>query len=90
VEAEVRWSVDRHLLLSANYTYINVVNIAALSSSGYFNYFGIGDLTNVSNPALYLGGSQIGYLFPQTTAQARRPGIPHNVVSATGTYGFDN
>ena len=89
VEAELRWSVDRHLLVSANYTYIDVVNISALGG-GYFNYFGIGDLTNATNPALYLGGSQIGLLFPANNAQARRPGIPHNVVSATGTYAFDN
>lgn len=93
-EAELRWSVDEHLLLSANYTYIDVVNAAALNAgitgAGYFNYFGIGDLVNVSNPALYLGGSQIGLVFPTTNATARRPGIPHNVVSATGTYAFDN
>ena len=90
VEAELRWSVDNHLLVTANYTYIDVVNISALTSNGYFNYFGIGDLVNVKNPSLYLGGSEIGLLFPSTNAQARRPGIPHNVVSATATYGFDN
>jgi iron complex outermembrane receptor protein len=93
-EAEMRWSVDRHLLVTANYTYIDVVNIAALdaglSGLGYFNYYGIGDLVNVSNPALYLGGSQTGNVYPTTKAQARRPGIPHNVVSATATYAFDN
>lgn len=90
VEAEVRWSIDRHALVTANYTYIDVVNISALSSGGYFNYFGIGDLVNVKDASLYLGGSQIGYLFPSTNSEARRPGIPHNVVSATGTYAFDN
>ncbi|HEY6869919.1 MAG TPA: TonB-dependent receptor plug domain-containing protein [Novosphingobium sp.] len=94
VEAELRWSVDRHALITANYTYIDVVNVAALNAgltgAGYFNYFGIGDLVNVTNPALYLGGSQIGLVFPTTNATARRPGIPHNVVSATGTYAFDN
>lgn len=94
VEAELRWSVDRHTLITANYTYIDVVNSAALNAgltgSGYFNYFGIGDLVNVTNPALFLGGSQIGNVFPTTNATARRPGIPHNVVSATGTYAFDN
>lgn len=90
VEAELRWAIDKHALVTANYTYIDVVNISALTSGGYFNYFGIGDMVNVKDPSLYLGGSQIGYLFPSTNAQARRPGIPHNVVSATGTYAFDN
>jgi len=89
VEAELRWSVDRHLLVSANYTYIDVVNISALAGP-YFNYFGIGDLSNVASPWLALGGSQIGNLYLATNSQARRPGIPHNVVSATGTYAFDN
>jgi iron complex outermembrane receptor protein len=101
IEAELRWSVDKHLLLTANYTYINVLNAAALnagvnpnpiSGSGYFNYFGIADLVNVpqSQAYLYLGGSQIGNVYPKTEDEARRPGIPRNVVSATGTYAFDN
>jgi len=94
VEAELRWSVDRHLLMTANYTYIDVVNQAALdgglSGLGYFNYFGIGDLVNAATPSLYLGGSEIGDVYPMTNAQARRPGIPHDVVSATATYAFDN
>jgi iron complex outermembrane receptor protein len=94
VEAEIRWSVDRHLLVTANYTYIDVINKAALdvglSGAGYFNYFGIGDLVNAATPSLYLGGSEIGFVYPKTNAQARRPGIPHDVVSATATYAFDN
>jgi len=94
VEAELRWSVDRHLLVTANYTYIDVINKAALdagvSGAGYFNYFGIADLVNAATPSLYLGGSEIGFVYPKTNEQARRPGIPHDVVSATATYAFDN
>jgi iron complex outermembrane receptor protein len=94
IEAEMRWSVDRHLLVSANYTYIYVYNKAALdgglTGNGYFNYYGIGDLVNVTDPSLFLGGSQIGNVYPVTKSQARRPGIPKNVVSATATYAFDN
>jgi iron complex outermembrane receptor protein len=91
IEAEVRWSVDRHLLLSANYTYIQVVDQSALAG-GFFNYYGIGDLVNVpqSQAYLYLGGSEIGTISPATKKLAERPGIPHNVASATGTYAFDN
>ena len=43
-----------------------------------------------SQAYLYLGGSEIGNVYPKTNSQARRPGIPHNVVSATATYAFDN
>lgn len=91
VEGEVRWSVDRHLLVTANYTYIEVVDQSALAG-GFFNYFGIGDLVNVpqSQAYLYLGGSQIGLIFPANYKLAERPGIPHNVAAATATYAFDN
>lgn len=91
IEAELRWSVDRHLLVSANFTHIQVVDTTALAG-GFFNYFGIGDLVNVpqSQAYLYLGGSQIGLIFPASKKLAERPGIPHNVASATATYAFDN
>jgi iron complex outermembrane receptor protein len=71
VEAELRWAIDKHALVTANYTYIDVVNISALTSAGYFNYFGIGDMVNVSDPSLYLGGSQIGNL-----SRHQCPGAP--------------
>lgn len=68
------------------------MNPNPFSGSGYFNYFGIADLVNVpqSQAYLYLGGSQIGNIYPTTSTQAERPGIPHNVVSATATYAFDD
>lgn len=89
VEAEVRWSVDRHLLVTGAFTHINVINVGALAAGSYFNYFGAGDFPGV-NPALIFGGSQIG-LIPITTKQmAERPGEPKNVASGTATYAFDN
>ena len=92
IEGEVRWSVDRHLLVTANYTYIQVIDQTALSPAGLFNYFGVGDLVNVpqSEAYLYLGGSQIGDIYATTNKQAERPGIPQYVASATATYAFDN
>jgi iron complex outermembrane receptor protein len=71
-EAEMRWSVDRHLLVTANYTYIDVVNKAALLPGGYFNYFGIGDLVNVTNPALYLPAQSGCVLYHGALAVPRR------------------
>ncbi|WP_343616275.1 TonB-dependent receptor [Novosphingobium sp.] len=88
VEAEVRWSVDKHLLVTGSYTHMNVINIGALTAGSYFNYFGAADFPGV-NPALTFGGSQFG-LVPITKANANRPGEPKNVVSATATYAFDN
>ena len=88
VEAEARWSVDRHMLVTGSFTHINVINIGALIAGSYFNYFGAGDYPGV-NPALIFGGSQIGNI-TITSANAARPGEPKNVGSATATYAFDN
>ncbi|WP_206244012.1 TonB-dependent siderophore receptor [Novosphingobium terrae] len=88
VEAEVRWSVDRHFLLTSSFTHMHVQNVGALAAGSYFNYFGAGDFPGV-NPALTFGGSEFG-LVPITKANADRPGEPKNVFSATATYGFDN
>ena len=91
VEAELRWSVDRHLLVTGSFTHIKVINVGALDSAShaYFNYFGAGDYPGV-NPALIFGGSQIGNIFLTTAKLAQRPGEPENVGSATATYAFDN
>ena len=89
VEAEVRWSVDRHLLVTGSFTHINVINIGALNAGSYFNYFGAGDYAGV-NPALIFGGSQIGNISITSAQMAKRPGEPANVGSATATYAFDN
>ncbi|MDP9056594.1 MAG: TonB-dependent receptor [Pseudomonadota bacterium] len=88
VEAEVRWSVDSHLLVTAAFTHQKVINLGALAAGKYFNYLGAGDYSGV-NPALIFGGSEINYV-TITSANDERPGEPHNVGSATATYGFDN
>jgi iron complex outermembrane recepter protein len=88
VEAEVRWSVDKHLLLTGSFTHMHVQNVGALAAGSYFNYFGAGDFPGV-NPALTFGGSEFG-LVTITKANADRPGEPKNVASATATYAFDN
>lgn len=88
VEAEVRWSVDKHLLVTSSFTHMKVTNVGALAAGSYFNYFGAGDYPGV-NPALTFGGSQFG-LVTITAANAQRPGEPRNVASATATYAFNN
>ncbi len=90
IEAEARWSVDRHLLLTAAYTRTKVYNLTFLDAGSTFSFFGIQDLINVTNPALFLGG-QPGGLVPIPNKEAsRRQGIPTNLYSATATYAFDN
>ncbi len=89
-EAEFRWAVDEHLLLTGAYTKTKVYNLSYLDAGTAFSFFGIQDLKNVSNPALYLGGQPLGLVPIFTREASRRAGIPENVISGTATYGFDN
>ena len=90
LEAEARWSIDKHLLLTGAYTRTKVYNLTFLDAGSTFSFFGIGDLVNVTDPTLFLGG-QPGGLVPIPNKEAsRRQGIPTNLYSATATYGFDN
>ena len=89
LEAEMRWSVDRHLLITGAYTHTNVYNLTALTDGTLFSFFGIEDLVNVSDPTLYLGGQPIGLVPINSKSDSKRAGIPENMYSATATYAFD-
>jgi len=88
LEAEVRWSVDEHLLLTGAYTRTKVTNITASTGGSLFGFYGAEDLVNVSDPSLYFGG-QLNGLYPISGSLSRRAGIPTNLYSLTGTYAFD-
>jgi len=88
-EAELRWSVTEDLLLTAAYTKTNVYNLTGITDGSLFSFFGVEDLVNVSDPALYLGGQPIGLVPIADKEDARRAGIPENLFSFTGTYEFD-
>ena len=90
LEAEVRWSVDRHFLVTGAYTKTNVYNLTGLNDGSLFSFFGIADLKNVKDPSLFLGGQLFGLLPVTTKDQSRRAGIPKDLFSATATYSFDN
>lgn len=89
LEAELRWSVDRHLLITGAYTHTNVYNLTALTDGTLFSFFGIEDLVNVSDPTLFLGGQPIGLVPINSKSDSKRAGIPENMYSATATYAFD-
>ena len=90
LEAEFRWAVDEHLLLTGAYTKTKVYNLTYLDAGVAFSFFGIEDLKNVTNPALYLGGQPLGLVPIAGRGDSRRAGIPANVLSGTATYAFDN
>lgn len=89
LEAELRWSVDKHLLITGAYTHTNVYNLTALENGVLFSFFGIEDLVNVSDPTLYLGGQPIGLVPIASKSDSKRAGIPEDMFSATATYAFD-
>jgi len=89
IEAELRWSVNDNLLVTAAYTKTKVYNLTALENGSLFGFFGIEDLVNVSDPTLYLGGQPIGLVPISTKEASRRAGIPENLFAATATYKFD-
>ncbi len=89
-EAEVRWSVDRHLLVTGAYTNTRVYNLTSIDNGSTFSFFGIQDLVNVKDPSLYQGGQLEGLVLIPNREASRRQGIPTNLESATATYGFDN
>lgn len=90
LEAEFRWSVNEHFLITGAYTKTKVYNLTGLADGVMFSFFGIEDLKNVSDPTLYLGGQPIGLLLTPDKSSVRRAGIPENLYSLTGTYSFDN
>ena len=90
VEAESRWAVDDHLLLTGGYTHTKVYNETAYQNGSLFSFYGAEDLVNVSDPSLYFGGQLEGLLPITSKNMSRRAGIPTNLYSATATYAFDN
>ena len=92
LEAEARWSVDRHLLLTAAYTRTKVVNLSFLNGGGAFFYYYGADLlaANGVDPTLLLGAAPSGLVALTDKSMAERPGIPRNLYSGTASYSFDN
>lgn len=90
LEAELRWSVDRHFLVTSAYTRTKVYNLTGINDGSLFSFFGVGDLKNVTDPSLYFGGQLFGLVFVPTKDKSLRAGIPSDLFSATATYSFDN
>ncbi|MEM7741512.1 MAG: TonB-dependent receptor, partial [Pseudomonadota bacterium] len=90
VEVEFRYSVTDNLLVTGAYTNTEVVNLTALNDGSLFSFYGIEDLTNVTDPTLHLGGQPLGLVPISNEDEARRAGIPENLYSLTATYQFDN
>ena len=89
LEAELRWVVNDRLVVTGGYSNMEVVNLNTLENGGRFSFYGADDLPQI-NPALLYGGAVIGVPAAVNASQARRAGVPENILTFTGTYAFDN
>ena len=85
-EFEMRWLVTEPLLVSAAFTRIEVVNLNTLNAGGRFSFIGADDVPGIPRGEIY-GGALVGQIIP-SALNARRAGMPENIVSLTGTYNF--
>ncbi|MEM7282823.1 MAG: TonB-dependent receptor [Pseudomonadota bacterium] len=89
VEFELRWAVNDNLLVTAGYSNIEIINLNTIENGGRFSFYGAEDLPQI-DPTLYFGGQFAGTVTLSDDSQAIRAGIPENIFSFTGTYGWDN
>ncbi|WP_317932613.1 TonB-dependent receptor [Halioxenophilus sp. WMMB6] len=90
VEAELRWVVNEHLVLTAGYTNVTVTNLTAEKEGTQFSFFGADDIATyygITDPSLVYGGRVIG-LVP--AGNGEKAGVPENIYTFTGTYDFGN
>ena len=85
VEFELRWRVTPALTLSAAYTHIEVINLSTADTGGRFSFLGAGDLPD-TDPARFYGGTAGGFVTLATNPEARRTGLPENIISLGASY----
>jgi iron complex outermembrane receptor protein len=88
-EFESRWVPTENLVLTLGYSNMEVVNLTTLDAGSNFTFYGAEDVPQI-DPSLMYGGQVIGQPFATSEGDARRAGVPENIISLTGTYAFDN
>ncbi len=88
LEVEVRWVVNENLLLTFGYSHVEVTNISTQEDGYRFSFLGAEDLPLIP-PELQFGGQIISFVDARPS-DARRAGMPEDIVSFTGTYDFNN
>lgn len=89
LEFEARWVPTDNLVLTLGFSNMEVVNLTTLSAGSNFTFYGAEDIPQI-DPALIYGGQVTGSPFANSENDARRAGIPENILTLTGTYAFDN
>jgi iron complex outermembrane receptor protein len=88
-EFESRWVPTENLVLTLGYSNMEVVNLTTLDAGLNFTFYGAEDVPQI-DPSLMYGGQVIGQPFATSEGDARRAGVPENIITLTGTYAFDN
>lgn len=89
IEFELRWVVNENLLLTAGWSDINIFNLDTIENGGRFSFFGAEDMPQIEPTTIY-GGAVIGVPAADTKEDARRAGIPEQILTFTGTYAWNN
>lgn len=87
-ELEGRFLITEDFTITAALTHLEITNLTALDGGTQFGFLGAGDLPNVSDPSLYYGYVVKGLTLVGNEADAKKAGIPENMVSVTGAYNF--
>jgi iron complex outermembrane receptor protein len=80
--------VNENLLLTFGYSHVEVTNISTQEDGYRFSFLGAEDLPLIP-PELQFGGQIISFVDARPS-DARRAGMPEDIVSFTGTYDFNN
>ena len=89
LEFEARWVPTEHLVLTLGYSNMEVINLTTVNAGGNFSFYGAEDMPQIA-PELHFGGQVIGIPEAVDESDARRAGVPENIITLTGTYAFDN
>ncbi len=89
IEFEARWVPTNHLVLTLGYSNMEIINLTTVNAGGNFSFYGAEDIPQIA-PELHFGGQVIGIPEAVNESDARRAGVPENIITFTGTYAFDN
>jgi iron complex outermembrane receptor protein len=87
-EMEARLLITEDFTITTALTHLEITNLTALDGGTQFGFLGEGDLPNVSDPSLYYGYVVKGLTLVGNEDDAKKSGIPENMVSLTGAYNF--
>jgi iron complex outermembrane recepter protein len=87
-ELEARLLITEDFTITTALTHLEITNLTALDGGSQFGFAGAGDLVNVTDPSLFYGYVMQGLTPVSSEEDAKKSGIPENMMSVTGAYNF--